>query len=54
MKKESDATSIFDSLQKKLVDYASGGSKNSAVVTMLQSRNASIFTNMADYWSKLI
>ena len=54
MKKESDVTSVFDSLQKTLVDYASGGSKNSAVTAMLQSRNNSAFANMADYWTKLL
>ena len=54
MKKKSDVTSVFDSLQKTLVDYASGGSKNSAVTAMLQSRNNSAFANMADYWTKLL
>lgn len=54
MKKEADVTSVFEHLQKTLVNYASGGSKNSSVVAMIQARNNSAFANMADYWSKLL
>lgn len=50
--KESPET-VFDSLQNVLVNYASGGSKNSHVLAMLNSRNYGAIPNMCCYWSKL-
>lgn len=54
MKKEADVSSVFESLQNTLVSYASGGSKNSSVISLLQSRNSSAISNMAEYWKKLV
>lgn len=51
--KESPET-VFDSLQNVLVNYASGGSKNSHVLAMLNSRNYGAIQNMCCYWSKLL
>lgn len=44
---------IFDSLRSTLVDYASGGSRNSVVRAMLDSRNTAAIHHMADYWARL-
>ena len=49
-----DVSSVFESLQNALVSYASGGSKNSSVISLLQSRNSSAISNMAEYWKKLV
>ena len=46
--------SIFDEMKNALVNYASGGSKNSTVLDLLNSRNANSFSNMFNYWSKLL
>lgn len=54
MQKQDSVSSIFDSLQSTLVNYASGGSKNNLVLQMLNSRNSATIYNMADYWSKLL
>ena len=48
------ADSIFDELKNVLVNYASGGSNNSAVLDLLNSRNANSYSNMFHYWSKLL
>lgn len=49
-----NAGSIFDAMKNVLVNYASGGSNNSAVLDLLNSRNANSFSNMFHYWSKLL
>ena len=54
MKKQDSVSNIFDSLQNTLVGYASGGSKNSNVLAMLNSRNLAAIHNMSDYWSRLL
>ncbi|MCM1126937.1 MAG: hypothetical protein NC429_10745, partial [Lachnospiraceae bacterium] len=48
------AGSIFDEMKNVLVNYASGGSNNSAVLDLLNSRNANSFSNMFHYWTKLL
>ena len=45
---------LFDKLQATLVNYASGGIKNSAVVTMLKSRNYDAISKMSGYWNSLL
>ena len=54
MKKQDSVSNIFNSLQNTLVGYASGGSKNSNVLAMLNSRNLAAIHNMSDYWSRLL
>lgn len=54
MQKQDSVSNIFNSLQNTLVNYASGGSKNSNVLTMLNSRNLAAIHNMSDYWSRLL
>lgn len=54
MKKEDSAGNIFDSLQKLLVNYASGGSKNNMVINLLNANNAGSVNNMLFYWSALL
>lgn len=54
MQKQDSVSNIFDSLQNTLVGYASGGSKNSNVLAMLNSRNLAAIHNMSDYWSRLL
>lgn len=51
---ETDINSIFDALKNTLIDYVSGGSKNSAVSELLQTQNANSFNNILHYWSQLI
>ena len=51
---EEDVSSIFDEMKNTLIDYASGGSKNSAVLELLQSQNTNSFNNIVHYWSKLL
>ena len=51
---EGDIGSIFDELKNTLINYASGGSKSSAVLELLQSQNANSFNNIQQYWSKLL
>ncbi len=48
------AGSIFDDMKNILVNYASGGSNNSAVLDLLNSRNSNSFSNMLNYWSKML
>lgn len=48
------AGSIFDDMKNILVNYASGGSNNSAVLDLLNSRNSNSFSNMHNYWTKLL
>lgn len=54
MQKQDSVSNIFGSLQNTLVGYASGGSKNSNVLAMLNSRNLAAIHNMSDYWSRLL
>lgn len=54
MQKQDSVGNIFSSLQNTLVNYASGGSKNSNVLAMLNSRNLAAIHNMSDYWSRLL
>ena len=54
MQKQDSVSNIFNSLQKTLVGYASGGSKNNNVLAMLNSRNLAAIHNMSDYWSRLL
>ena len=54
MQKQDSVSNIFNSLQNTLVGYASGGSKNSNVLAMLNSRNLAAIHNMSDYWSRLL
>lgn len=54
MQKQAGADSIFESLKNTLVGYASGGSSNNNVLTMLNTRNMSAIQNMADYWARLL
>lgn len=54
MQKQDSVSNIFNSLQNTLVNYASGGSKNSNVLAMLNSRNLAAIHNMSDYWSRLL
>ncbi len=54
MQKRQSVSNIFSSLQNILVNYASGGSKNSNVLALLNSRNVAAIHNMSDYWSKLL
>ncbi|MCM1174256.1 MAG: hypothetical protein NC341_04305 [Blautia sp.] len=51
MNKDDSAGNIFDSLQSLLVNYASGGSKNSAVLNLLNANNAGSINRMFQYWS---
>lgn len=53
MKKEDNARNIFDSLQNLLVNYASGGSKNTMVLDLLNANNAGSFNRMFQYWSAM-
>ena len=48
------ASSIFDEMKNALLSYSSGGSNNSAVLDLLNSRNANSFSNMFSYWTKLL
>ncbi len=54
MNKQDSARNIFESLQNLLVDYASGGSKNSMVLNLLNANNAGSINNMFYYWSALL
>lgn len=54
MQKQDSVSNIFSSLQNTLVGYASGGSKNSNVLAMLNSRNLAAIHNMSHYWSRLL
>lgn len=54
MQKQNSISNIFNSLQNMLVGYASGGSKNSNVLAMLNSRNHTAIHNMSAYWSRLL
>lgn len=54
MQRQKSTESIFENLQNKLVQFASGGSKNSNVLAVLNTRNASAISDMAGYWSKLL
>lgn len=54
MKRQDSISNIFNSLQNTLVNYASGGSKNSNVLGMLQERNFAVIHNMSEYWSRLL
>lgn len=54
MQKQESISNIFNSLQNMLVGYASGGSKNSNVLAMLNSRNLAAIHNMSAYWSRLL
>lgn len=54
MQKQDSVSNIFSSLQDTLVNYASGGNKNSNVLAMLNSRNFAAIHNMSDYWSRLL
>lgn len=51
---KSDVEGIFDELKNTMIGYASGGSKNSNVLAMLQTRNSAAIHNMSDYWSRLL
>lgn len=53
MKKEDSAKNIFDSLQNLLVNYASGGSKNSVALDLLNANNAGSINRMFQYWADL-
>ena len=53
IKKEDSAGNIFDSLQNLLVNYASGGSKNSRVLNLLNANNAGSINRMFQYWSAM-
>lgn len=53
MKKEDNARNIFDSLQNLLVNYASGGSKNTMVLDLLNANNAGSINRMFQYWSAM-
>lgn len=54
MNKQDSARNIFDSLQNLLVNYASGGSKNSMVMNLLNANNAGSINKMFQYWSAMI
>ena len=54
MQRQNSVSNIFNSLQNTLVNYASGGSKNSNVLTMLHERNFAAIHNMSNYWSRLL
>lgn len=54
MTKQEDASKVFEGLQRALINYASGGSTNNMVLTMLNERNTAAIHNMADYWSRLL
>ncbi len=54
MQKQEGTKNIFESLQNTLVQYASGGSKDSNVLSALNARNAAAVSNMAAYWMKLL
>ncbi len=54
MQGQGDTGSIFDSLKNTLIQFASGGSKNSNVLALLNSRNSDSISNMMSYWSKLL
>lgn len=51
---EGNISRIFDDIKNKLIEYASGGSKNSAVAELLKSQNTNSFNNMFHYWSRLL
>ncbi len=51
---KSSADSIFDDLKNSLISYASGGSKNTDVLALLEARNKGNINNMVDYWSILL
>lgn len=53
MSKQDSARNIFDSLQNLLVNYASGGSKNSMVLNLLNANNAGSINRMFQYWSAM-
>lgn len=52
--KQDSAKNIFDSLQNLLVNYASGGSKNNAVLNLLNANNAGNINRMFQYWSVML
>lgn len=54
IRKEDSISGIFDSLQSTLVNFASGGSNNSSIIAMLNSRNLASINHMMSYWSKLL
>ena len=54
MQRQNSISNIFNSLQNTLVNYASGGSKNSNVLAMLHERNFAAIHNMSNYWSRLL
>lgn len=54
MNKQDSAKNIFDSMQNLLVNYASGGSKNNAVLSLLNANNAGSIDNMFRYWTALL
>ena len=53
MNKQDSARNIFDSLQSTLVNYAAGGSKNRAVLDLLNANNTGSINNMFRYWSAM-
>ena len=53
MKKEDNVKNTFDSLQNFLVNHASGGSKNSMVLDLLNANNAGSISRMFQYWSAM-
>lgn len=53
MNKDDSARNIFDSLQNLLINYASGGSKNSMVLNLLNAGNAGSINRMFQYWSAM-
>ncbi|MCM1263227.1 MAG: hypothetical protein NC313_10950 [Butyrivibrio sp.] len=53
MNKDDSAKNIFDSLQNLLVNYASGNSKNTTVLNLLNVNNAGSINRMLQYWSAM-
>lgn len=54
MNKQDSVKNIFDSLQNLLVNYASGGSENNAVLNLLNANNAGSINRMFQYWSVML
>lgn len=48
------ARDVFDNLQQTLVNFNSGGSKNTTLLSMLNSFNSSPVNDMYSYWTKLL
>lgn len=54
LRKEDSPANVFAKMQKSLVEYASGGSKNSMVIQLLNKQNSQSFNRMAAYWTRLL